>query len=121
MQLQVRESLDYITLAQSLAEEFAQTAIARDARAGTPKQERDRLRQSNLLKLIIPKEYGGLGETWITTLQITREFAKVDSSIAHIFSYHHLGAVVPHIFGTPGQKQRYYTETIGFGAMRSTP
>ncbi|MDZ4876580.1 MAG: putative FMNH2-dependent monooxygenase SfnC [Chroococcidiopsis cubana SAG 39.79] len=111
MQLQVKESSDYIALAQSLAEEFAQTAIARDTEAGTPKQERDRLRQSNLLKLIIPKEYGGLGETWITALQITREFAKVDSSIAHIFSYHHLGAVVPHIFGSPEQKQRYYTQT----------
>lgn len=111
MQLQVKESSDYMTLAQSLAEEFAQTAIARDTQAGTPKQERDRLRQSNLLKLIIPKEYGGLGETWITILQITREFAKVDSSIAHIFSYHHLGVVVPHIFGSPEQKQRYYTQT----------
>lgn len=113
MQLvETRESEDYIVLAKSLAEEFAQSAIARDAKGGTPKQERDRLRESNLLKLIIPKEYGGLGQTWIVTLKVTREFAKVDSSIAHIFSYHHLGVVVPHIFGSVEQKQRYYSETI---------
>jgi len=113
MQLvETRESEDYIVLAKSLAEEFAETAIARDTKGGTPKQERDRLRQSNLLKLIIPKEYGGLGQTWIVTLKVTREFAKVDSSIAHIFSYHHLGVVVPHIFGSVEQKQRYYLETI---------
>lgn len=113
MQLvETRESEDYIVLAKSLAEEFAQTSVARDTKGGTPKQERDRLRQSNLLKLIIPKKYGGLGQTWIVTLKVTRELAKVDSSIAHIFSYHHLGVVIPHIFGSVEQKQRYYSETI---------
>lgn len=109
--LEPKTSKDYLTLAALLANEFAETAVERDAEGGTPKYERDRLRQSNLLKLIIPKEYGGLGETWITALQITREFAKVDSSIAHVFSYHHLGVVVPHIFGSAEQKQRYYSET----------
>jgi alkylation response protein AidB-like acyl-CoA dehydrogenase len=110
--IETRESEDYIVLAKSLAEEFAQTAVTRDAKAGTPKIERDRLRQSNLLKLIVPTKYGGLGQSWIVALKITREFAKVDSSIAHIFSYHHLGVVVPHIFGSPEQKERYYLETI---------
>jgi alkylation response protein AidB-like acyl-CoA dehydrogenase len=110
--LETRESEDYIALARSLAEEFAQTVVERDAKGGTPKQERDRIRDSNLLSLIIPKEYGGLGETWITTFKVTREFAKVDSSIAHVFSYHHLGVVIPHIFGSAKQKQRYYSETV---------
>ncbi|MEH2145727.1 acyl-CoA dehydrogenase family protein [Nostoc sp.] len=64
------------------------------------------------LKLIVPTEYGGLGQSWITVLQITRQFTKVDSSIAHVFSYHHLGVVIPHIFGSAEQKQRYYSETI---------
>ncbi|MTJ52688.1 monooxygenase [Anabaena sp. UHCC 0253] len=105
------ESKDYFILAQSLAEEFAQTAIERDAQGGTPKRERDRLRQSNLLKLIIPKEYGGIGANWITTFKIIREFAKVDSSLAHVFSYHQIGVVIPHIFGTTEQKQHYYQET----------
>lgn len=109
--LESKTSRDYLTLATSLANEFAETATERDAKGGTPKYERDRLRQSNLLKLIVPKEYGGLGETWITALQFTRELAKVDSSIAHVFSYHHLGVVVPHIFGSLEQKQRYYSET----------
>ncbi|NMG06009.1 acyl-CoA dehydrogenase family protein [Brasilonema sp. UFV-L1] len=110
--IETKKSEDYIAVAKSLAEEFAQTAVARDAKGGTPKQERDRLRESNLLKLIVPTQYGGLGQTWITTLKITREFAKVDSSIAHIFSYHHLGVVVPHIFGSAKQKEWYYSETI---------
>ncbi|MBD2731546.1 acyl-CoA dehydrogenase family protein [Nostoc sp. FACHB-892] len=110
--IETKEFQNYFDLAKSLAKEFAQTAVARDVKGGTPKHERDRLRQSNLLKLIVPTEYGGLGQNWITVLQITREFAKVDSSIAHVFSYHHLGVVIPHIFGSAEQKQRYYSETI---------
>ncbi|MEH1873574.1 acyl-CoA dehydrogenase family protein [Nostoc sp.] len=110
--IKTKEIQNYLDLAKSLAKEFAQTAVARDVKGGTPKHERDRLRESNLLKLIIPTEYGGLGQSWITVMQITREFAKVDSSIAHVFSYHHLGVVIPHIFGSAEQKQRYYSETI---------
>ena len=103
---------DYIFLAQSLAGEFAQTAMERETQGVTPKQERDSLRQSNLLKLIIPQEYGGIGANWITTFKIIREFAKVDSSLAHVFSCHQIGVVIPHIFGTIEQKQYYYSETV---------
>lgn len=109
--LEVKPSRDYSQLVASLCEEFSATAAERDAKGGTPKDERKKLRESGLLKLIIPQEYGGLGETWTTTLKIVREFAKVDSSIAHVFSYHHLGAVAPHVFGNAEQKERYYTQT----------
>ena len=111
MQLVIK-STDYSAVADALAKEFAKTAAERDALGGTPKYERDQLRQSGLLKLIVPKEYGGLGDTWTKTLKIVREFAKVDSSIAHLFSYHHLGVVAPHLFGTLEQKERYYLETV---------
>ncbi|HEY9658549.1 MAG TPA: acyl-CoA dehydrogenase family protein [Allocoleopsis sp.] len=103
---------DYLAQADTLAAEFAQTAIERDKAGGTPKAERDRIRESGLLKLIIPQEYGGLGESWITAMQITRKVAEVDSSIAHIFSYHHLGVIIPHIFGSAAQKEFYYSQTV---------
>lgn len=110
--LTTKISEDYLAIAKLLAEEFAETAVERDRAAGTPKRERDRIRQSDLLNLIIPQEYGGIGESWIVAFKISREFAKVDSSIAHIYSYHHLGIVIPHIFGTAEQKEFYYSETI---------
>lgn len=103
---------DYLALATALAQEFSQTAIERDLQAGTPQRERDRLRQSGLLQLIIPQCYGGGGESWMTTFKVTRELAKVDSSIAHVLSYHYLGVVIPHIFGAPDQKDYYYAETV---------
>ncbi|HEY9727356.1 MAG TPA: acyl-CoA dehydrogenase family protein [Chroococcales cyanobacterium] len=112
MQVAIKESTDYRAIASALAQEFAETAVERDAKGGTPKYERDKLRESGLLKLIVPTEYGGNGQTWSYTLKIVRDFAKVDSSIAHLFSYHFLGVIAPHIFGSTEQKERYYTETI---------
>lgn len=103
---------DYLDTATSLAQEFAKTAIERDKKGGTPKQERDRLRNSGLLKLAIPQEYGGFGQSWTTIFRISRELAKTDSSIAHVFSYHHLGITIPHIFGSPEQKEKFYTQSI---------
>lgn len=105
----------YSEQVKSLCAEFAATAAERDVQGGTPMHERDRLRQSGLLNLIIPREYGGLGETWDTTLKIVRELAKVDSSIAHVFAYHHLGVIIPHLFGSLEQKERYYTKTVQHG------
>jgi len=101
-----------IILASNLAQEFAKTAIERDIQGGTPKEERAQIRASGLLKLNIPQEYGGYGENWSTVFAISREFAKVDSSIAHVHSYHYLGVVVPHIFGNPEQKAYYYRKTV---------
>ncbi|MEE3717683.1 acyl-CoA dehydrogenase family protein [Tumidithrix elongata RA019] len=103
---------DYLAIAKALAQEFAATAIERDRLGGTPKAERDRIRASGLLGLIVPKEYGGIGETWITAFQISRELAKADSSLAHVYSYHHLGVVIPYLFGTEERKAQYYTDTV---------
>jgi alkylation response protein AidB-like acyl-CoA dehydrogenase len=94
-----------------LAIEFATTAVERDKTGGTPKHERDRLRESELLKIAIPKIYGGWELPWHEVFRISREFAKVDSAIAHVFSYHHLGVTIPHIFGSEEQKEKFYTET----------
>ncbi|OKH41319.1 monooxygenase [Calothrix sp. HK-06] len=112
MQLTSRESQNYIAVSADLAQEFARTAIERDKKGGTPKYERERLRQSGLLKLIIPKEYGGLGESWSTALTIIQEFAYVDSSIAHLLGYHYLQVITPHLYGTSEQKENYYTWTV---------
>lgn len=103
---------NFLAIAQSLAATFAETAVERDKAGGTPKLERDRIRESGLLHLVIPTEFGGVGENWITAFKISREFAKVDSSIAHVYSYHLLGVVVPHVFGTVAQREHYYRETV---------
>ncbi|NHF65188.1 acyl-CoA dehydrogenase family protein [Xanthomonas hortorum] len=97
--------------AQRLAAEFAETAVERDARGGTPKAERDALRASGLLALSIPVQYGGLGASWSEVLQIVRTFAKVDSSIAHVFGFHHLMLATVRLFGQPAQWRPWLEQT----------
>jgi alkylation response protein AidB-like acyl-CoA dehydrogenase len=102
---------DCVAEARKLAEGFRRDAAERDRAAGTPKRERDLIRASGLLKLMIPREFGGVGATWPELLRIVREIAAADASLAHLFAYHHLGLVTPHLIGTPEQRARWYTET----------
>jgi alkylation response protein AidB-like acyl-CoA dehydrogenase len=97
--------------ARNLAAEFRRDAVERDLAAGTPRPQRDRLRASGLLKLMIPSELGGLGGTWPDFLHVVRELASADPSLAHLFGYHHLSLVTPHLIGTADQRQRWYTLT----------
>jgi alkylation response protein AidB-like acyl-CoA dehydrogenase len=110
--IETQTSIDALEIAKALAAEFAPTAIARDQAGGTPKHERDRIRDSGLLKLVIPSTYGGLGESWITALKVSRELAKTDASIAHVYSYHNLSVIIPHLLGSSEQKHHFYTETV---------
>ncbi|MFJ8258747.1 acyl-CoA dehydrogenase family protein [Peribacillus asahii] len=98
-------------IVKSLTEEFAKTASERDKRGGTAKEERDLIRHSGLLRLTAPEKYGGYGENWKRVLRITREIAKVDSSVAHLFGYHFLCLASVELYGTPEQVEQFTKET----------
>jgi alkylation response protein AidB-like acyl-CoA dehydrogenase len=102
---------DPIQEAAAMAAEFRADAAQRDRAAGTPWAQRERMRRSGLLKLMIPTEFGGLGSTWPITLRVVREIASADGSLAHLFGYHHLGIVTPHLVGTRAQRAHWYTLT----------
>src|SRR5262249_35391886 len=53
----------------------------------------------------------GLGADWPITLRTIREIATADGSLAHLYGYHHLGVVTPHLLGTREQRARFYTAT----------
>ncbi|RQS58570.1 monooxygenase [Burkholderia sp. Bp8963] len=94
-----------------LAARFAQTAADRDRLGGTPKAERDALRASGLLALSVPAAYGGLGANWRTTLDVVRQFAAADSSIAHVFGFHHLMLATVRLFGASEQWESWFEQT----------
>lgn len=100
-----------LEIAQRLAIDFAQTAVERDYLGGTPKAQRDAIRQSGLLSLTIPKEYGGLGGNWHDTMQVIRAIAKADSSLAHVFGFQHLMLATVRLFSKPEQWQLWYEQT----------
>ena len=97
--------------ATRLAAGFAASAAERDLRGGTPKAERDALRRSGLLGLIVPAAYGGLGANWRETLDIVRVFAAADSSIAHVFAFQHLMLATVRLFSRPAQWEPWFEKT----------
>ncbi|KKI90502.1 acyl-CoA dehydrogenase [Bacillus sp. SA1-12] len=100
-----------IEIANDLARKFYENAAERDVRGGSPKVERDLIRESGLLKVLIPQQYGGLGGTWTDVVTIVRIFARYDSSLAHVYGYHFVNLITPHLWGDAKQQEYYYSET----------
>jgi alkylation response protein AidB-like acyl-CoA dehydrogenase len=99
-------------IADQLAKVFAQTAVERDKRGGTAKTERDLLRANGLLNAIIPSGLGGWGMEWPDAMKLIRIFARVDSSIAHLFGFQHLMLASVSLYGSPAQTERLFSETV---------
>ncbi|CAN7698211.1 acyl-CoA dehydrogenase family protein [Rhizobium rhizogenes] len=78
----------YLAKAVELRDIFARDAIERDQQGGRPEEQVRLLKESGLVNLLIPREFGGLGERYSTAMRIVREFAKVDGSIGHLYGYH---------------------------------
>ncbi|CAM3394778.1 Alkylation response protein AidB-like acyl-CoA dehydrogenase [Paracidovorax anthurii] len=98
-------------MARRLAEQFALTAAERDELGGTPKAERDALRASGLLAMSIPREHGGGGAGWRDTLDVVRILARADSSLAHVFGFHHLMLATARLFSQPHQWEPWFAQT----------
>jgi alkylation response protein AidB-like acyl-CoA dehydrogenase len=98
--------------ADRLASAFAQTAVERDKRGGTAKIERDLLRASGLLNVTIPADLGGWGMEWPDTMKLIRVFARVDSSMAHLFGFQHLMLASVSLYGSWAQTQELFSETV---------
>ncbi|MGK3981598.1 acyl-CoA dehydrogenase family protein [Sorangium sp. So ce136] len=101
-----------LDVADELSRAFAETAVERDRRGGTPKEERDRLRQSGLLSLSVPAALGGWGAPWTVVLEVVRRIARADSAIAHVFGFHHLMLATLRLFGSADQASRLQADTV---------
>ena len=97
--------------AERLARALAGTAVERDRRGGTAKEERDLIRASGLLGLSIPRAFGGAGASWSETLAVVRRLARSDGSLAHLFGFHHLLVATVRLFGHEDQWRPAYEET----------
>src|SRR5579884_2996726 len=103
--------LDPAAVADALAARLAETAVARDRAGGTARAERRLIRESGLLRLSIPRELGGWGAGWRTTMGIVRRLARVDGSLAHLFGFHHLLVATVRLFGDERQWRAAYADT----------
>lgn len=102
---------DVDAVIEGLSARFGETAAERDTLGGTPKAQRDDIRSSGLLSLNIPEALGGLGGTWQHVMLAVRRLARVDSSVAHLFAFHHLMLATVQLFGRPAQWEPWLRHT----------
>ncbi|WP_245575060.1 acyl-CoA dehydrogenase family protein [Chitinilyticum litopenaei] len=98
--------------AEALASRFSNSAAARDLAGGTPKAERELLRDSGLLNISVPVELGGGGASWRQTLETVRILARADSSLAHVYAFHHLLLATTRLFGSDGQWRDWQAQSV---------
>jgi alkylation response protein AidB-like acyl-CoA dehydrogenase len=108
MSLEQDASNPYVAKGIELRDIFARDAIKRDKEGGRPTEQLRLLKESGLLTILIPKEFGGAGEPWSTALRIVREFAKVDGSLGHLYGYHFASVHGAHLRGSPDQAADLY-------------
>jgi alkylation response protein AidB-like acyl-CoA dehydrogenase len=70
------------------------------------------LRASGLLNVAIPAVLGGWGMEWPDTMKLIRVFARVDSSIAHLFGFQHLMLASVSLYGSWPQTEELFSETV---------
>lgn len=81
-------STDWVETARRIAEGF-RPGVAEAERAGTPPiEEIARIKESGLVNILIPAEYGGLGGTPLDAARIISELSFVDPNVGGIFAYH---------------------------------
>ena len=97
---------------EALAVSLAATAVERDKRGGTALAERALIRQSGLLTLSVPREFGGPGEPWPLIYRIVRRLAAADSSLAHLYGFQHLQIATILLFANARQQRHYLDGTI---------
>ena len=101
----------WLAKAAHLSSVFAEDAARNDREGGQPLAQVRLLKESGLLPAGIPKAYGGQGLPWATLLRITRELAKADGSIGHLFGYHYSFIHALQIRAFPEQRREWLTQS----------
>ncbi|CAN5477331.1 acyl-CoA dehydrogenase family protein [soil metagenome] len=97
---------------EQLALRLAATAVERDAQGGHAAAERQSIRDSGLLSLVVPVEHGGPGMQWPVVYRAIRRLAEVDSALAHLLAFHYLQLAGIRLYGTPEQQAEQYGATL---------
>jgi alkylation response protein AidB-like acyl-CoA dehydrogenase len=95
----------------TLTAQLERTVIERDQAGGLPRHERDLIRQSGLLRLTVPTQFGGDGQPLSVLLEVVRDVARVDPALAHVFAFHHLMLASVRLYASEEQWSAVYRET----------
>jgi alkylation response protein AidB-like acyl-CoA dehydrogenase len=86
---------DPIELARALAEEFRPAVVERERLGEPPIEELARIRETELVSLHIPVEFGGGGGSWQQIARVILELSRVDPNIGGLLAYHYHNFLAP--------------------------
>lgn len=101
-----------ITVARKLAQEFAAGAAERDRQRVLPFAEIERFSQSGLWAISVPRDYGGIGASWVTVAEVFRIISAADPSIGQIPQNHFGNLNVIANAASDEQKRFFFAEAI---------
>ncbi|MHA4853616.1 acyl-CoA dehydrogenase family protein [Rhodococcus sp. MSC1_016] len=112
-------SAEWIARAQKVSDILARDAVERDRVGAAPYAEVQLLKDSGLVTLLGPTEFGGGGQRWETAYQVVRVIARGDGSIGQLLGYHYLWAWAVRLVGTEPQigavEELYTSNNFLFG------
>lgn len=99
-------------VAQRVADQLGVDAVARDRANQLPHQEVQLLKDSGLVTLLVPQQFGGGGGHWAAALAAVRIIARADASIAQLLAYHYFneGTIVLSVEDA-AQRERWFRAT----------
>ena len=113
----VTTAADAVALARRLSVEFGADASARDSDRALPHDQVRALRDSGLLALTVPEEFGGVDAPYEVVSEVFRTIAAVDPSLAQIPHSHFTFLEAVRLKGTPSQQSFFYGVVRGGGLL----
>ena len=108
----IQTDAEALEIAEALAEQFKNNAIARDAERILPFEEIEAYSQSGLWAITVPKEYGGADVSSYTVAQVIALISGIDGSIGQIPQNHFYALEVLRNTGSEQQKRKIYAEIL---------
>jgi len=108
----IRDDVEALTVARSLAEHFRQHSSARDRERRLPHLELEQFSRSGLWGISVPKAFGGAGVSNVTLAEVIRLISAADGSLGQIPQNHFYALEVLRVNGHPEQQKRLYAEVL---------
>ncbi|EMR00562.1 acyl-CoA dehydrogenase family protein [Paeniglutamicibacter gangotriensis] len=102
-------------VARTVAEALAVDALARDKANAEPFSEVGLLRDSGLLNLLVPTEFGGGGGHWESAFAAVRIIATADGSIAQLLAYHYANQASIAFYADPANQGAWFARSAADG------
>ena len=108
----IRDDVEALAVARSLAEQFRQHSAVRDRERRLPHLELEQFSRSGLWGISVPKAFGGAGVSSVTLAEVIRLISAADGSLGQIPQNHFYALEVLRVNGSAEQQKRLYAEVL---------